>query len=301
MLKILAELVRGNPKVNATPSAATLYRSKKKVLLLDEVDRLRNADKEAFGSVLAVLNVGFEKGGAIERMEKIRGGKFEVTEFEVYRPVALAGIESLADTLSDRCFPIKMERAIDRLPRFSIRVMEELFVQLRNGFERWAEQNGGHVEATYENLPDEMAPLKNFDDRFQDIAEPLLVIAALADEERPEGPAVLPRLLEALEAAAGRREPSGRERELLAFLDILDPLVNGVEKVFIASSVLLEKCQEREELSRIETGRALAGFLKHFDLYPGFNAKKTERGYSIGQTWMDEWRSRYASRTEWES
>ena len=35
------------------------------------------------------------------------------------------------------------------------------------------------------NLPDELPQLREFDDRFQDLAEPLLVIASLADEERP--------------------------------------------------------------------------------------------------------------------
>ena len=30
-------------------------------MVLDEVDRLRNADKENFGQVIAVLNVGFEQ------------------------------------------------------------------------------------------------------------------------------------------------------------------------------------------------------------------------------------------------
>jgi hypothetical protein len=94
------------------------------VLILDEVDRLRNADKENFGAVLSILNVGFEKGAVVERTEKTNGGNFEVKAFPVYRPVAPAGIESLADALSDRTFAVQMERTAERMPRFSARILD---------------------------------------------------------------------------------------------------------------------------------------------------------------------------------
>ena len=85
-------------------------------------------------------------------------------------------------------------------------------------------------------------------------AEPLLVIAAMADAERPEGPVVLSRLLDALKAAAGRRQPSGRERELLALLDTLDPLLNGTE-VSIASSFLLKNAKNTKSSRALKAGR----------------------------------------------
>jgi hypothetical protein len=299
LLRLIAMLVLGAPPITTTPPPAVLFRRHRKVLVLDEVDSLRNADKENFGLVLAILNVSFEKGAVIERTEKTKNG-FEVKEFPVYRPTALAGIESLADALADRCFQIQMERTPERVPRFAPRVLDELVSQLRLGFQAWADAHGAAAEAAYDRLPDQVEPLKGFDDRFQDIAEPLAVLASLADEERPEGLSILPRLLDGLSAAAGRREPSGRERQLLALLDILDPIIGESEAGFIASSALLDLCQKREELSRIETARALAGFLRHFDLYPGFNSAKTERGYTVTRTWLDEWSGRYGSRMEGE-
>ena len=297
LLRIIAMLSFGHPKLTTTPPAAVLYRRKGKVLMLDEVDKLRNADKENYGIVLSILNVGFEAGAVIERTET-KSKDFQVKEWPVYGPKAFAGIEGLADTLSDRAFQIQMERTPNRMPRFSMRLLDELAGQLRGGFERWAAVHGDEAEAAYDALPDELHTLKGFDDRFQDIAEPLIVLAALADEERPEGPAVLPRLLVGLSAAAGRREPSGRERQLLAFLEIVDPILNGAEEVFVGSSVLVDRCREREELSRVETTRALAGFLKHFDLFPGFNSKKTERGYTVRLAWLNEWRQKYGERQE---
>ncbi len=185
-----------------------------------------------------------------------------------------------------------MERTVERMPRFSVRLLAELADQLRAGFQVWAMSYGNEVEAAYDKLPDELPDLKGFDDRLQDIAEPLLVLAALADNERPGGPAVLPRFLKGLHAAAGRRELSGREKELLAFLEIVQPQLGGEEEVFIASGALVGQCQEREELSRIETGRALATFLKHFDLSAKSNGRV--RGYVIRREWTTMWEARYS-------
>jgi hypothetical protein len=292
LLRLISLLALDAPSITTNPTAPVLFRSQRKVLVLDEVDRLRNADKENFGVVLSILNVGFEQGAIVERMEKTKGGNFEVKAFPVYRPVALAGIESLADTLSDRTFAIQMERTAERMPRFSARILDELAGQLRAGFQSWADQYAEYVEAAYDSLPDEVDTLKDFDDRFQDIAEPLIVLAALADSERPDGPAILPRLMNGLQAAAGRREPSGRERELLAFLDMVDPLLNGEDEVFLPSSTILDLCKDREELSGLETGRALAGFLKHFDVFPKSHSGKT-RGYAIRREWLSIWGARY--------
>ena len=291
LLRILSLLVQGCPSITTNPTAPVLFRSLRRVLILDEVDRLRNADKDNFGAVISILNVGFEKGAVVERTERTKGGNFEVKAFPVYRPVAMAGIESLADTLSDRTFHIRMERTPERMPRFSPRLLEELAEQLRIGFQAWAEHHGDEVETAYDQLPDELPDLTGFDDRLQDIAEPLIVLAALADRQRLDGPAVLPRLLKGLHAAAGRREPSGRERELLSFLGIIELLLDGADEIFVASSTLVELCRDGEDLSRIETGRALAGFLKHFDLFPTSNGKA--RGYAIRRDWVTNWQTRY--------
>lgn len=295
LLRILSFVAVDLPPITTTPTAPVLFRSQRKVLILDEVDRLRNADKENFGAVLAVLNVGFEKGAVVERTEKAKGGNYEVRNFPVYRPVALAGIESLADTLTDRTFQIQMDRTTERMPRFSARMLDDLTEQVRAGFQMWADLHRNEVETAYDALPDEVPMLKDFDDRFQDISEPLVVLAAMADEERPNGPLILPRLLEGLKAAAGRREPSGRERELLAFIEATKAKLGEKDEIFLPSAEALGLCQGREDLARIETTRALAGFLKHFGLFP--KAKNGEvRGYNISREWLETWEGRYAAK-----
>jgi len=288
LLRILGQLANGAPPITSIPTPAVLFRSTRPVLLLDEVDKLRNADKEKFGEVLAVLNVGFEQGGIIERCNR---NTLKVETYQVYGPKALAGIEGISDTLADRSFPIQMERCSHRMPRLNLRKIDDLFCQLRLGMQSWAEAHKDQIADTYDQLPDQLDCLKQFDDRFQDIAEPLIVLATLADVERPEGPEILPRLLAGLNAVAGRREQSAREKQLLAFLDIADRKLGVEAEMFIRSADLVADCQAVEDLAYIETSRKLAGLLRHFDLYPKSNG--TERGYHVSRQWVEEWRARY--------
>jgi Fe-S-cluster formation regulator IscX/YfhJ len=295
LLRLVALLAFGTPPITMNPTAATLFRVTRRVLILDEVDRLKNQDKEKFGDVLAVLNAGFERGGVVERMEKTKGS-WEPKSFPVYGPKALAGIEALADTLSDRAFVIRLQRTGDRMPRLNVRRLEGQAVRIRQDLERWSARHTEDIQGMYEALPDTLPQLAAYDDRFQDIAEPLCVLASFADSERSAEPSILERLLKGLEVVAGRREPSGRERELLAFLDFAESRLAGHKEAFVKTGDLLAACAEREDLSRIESARALAGFLRHFDLLPGFNSAKTERGYTITRGWLTDLRARYGWR-----
>ena len=54
------------------PTAAILFRSERPVLILDEVDNLRQKDKDAYADVLAILNLAYKKGGVIERCRKAK-------------------------------------------------------------------------------------------------------------------------------------------------------------------------------------------------------------------------------------
>ena len=56
-----------------------------------------------------MLNVGFERGGVVTRLEK-RGERFVEEPYEVYAPRVLAGIAGLKDTLEDRALALVMLR-----------------------------------------------------------------------------------------------------------------------------------------------------------------------------------------------
>ena len=288
LLRLIGLLANGKPPITTTPTAAVLFRAEWPVLLLDEVDALRNQDKEKFSEVLAVLNRGFERGGVVCRAD---GRNHQVSQYEVYGPKALAGIEALADTLADRVFHIQMKRADTRPPRLNPRKAEPTCARIRAGVAKWVQLHGNVIEAAYQQLPDVLPDLEQFDDRFQDISEPLFVLAALADSERPERPTVRARLLRGLFAAAGSREPSSRERTISILLELFDERIGNQADIFLPSDDILDLCKEREDLSHIETSRKLAALLKLIELRPIPNGKK--RGYRLNRSWVEEWRKRY--------
>ena len=288
LLKIIGQLIKGCSPITTIPTAAILYRATWAMLLLDELDKLRNVDKEKYGEVLAVLNAGYEDGGAVLRCNS---KTHTVEQYPVFYPKALAGIESIADTLSDRSFQVQMERSAQRMPRLNLRKMSDLFTRLREGLQQWVDEHAEVIVQAYDALPDQLDCLESFDDRFQDISEPLIVIATLADAERPEGPQLLPRLLEGLKSASGRREPSGREKQLIEFLGIAAEKLGGAEEKFIPSVELVAACSKIEDLAFIETPKKLSGLLKHFDLIPKSNG--SERGYNLTREWVETWTNRY--------
>jgi len=298
LLRLIGLLAKDNPPITTNPTPAVLFRCTRPVLLLDEVDSLRNQDKERYGEVLAVLNSGFERGRQVERAERTGSG-FQLKAYDVYGPKALAGIEALADTLADRAFQIQMKRAVHRLPRLNPRKLSLVLSEIRQKLEQWSTDNAPEILAAYDRLPDAVPALEHFDDRFQDTSEPLVVLAALADTERPHGPAILPRLERGLNVAAGKREPSSRERTFVTFLGLIASRLDSADSIFITSTELLDMCKESEDLSFIETTKALRGFLKPFELQPKSNG--TQRGYHISRAWYEEWWQRYGGSSSHDS
>jgi hypothetical protein len=96
LLGLMARVCFNASPVTAHPTEAQLYRSAARtggVQLFDDVETLRG-DKDRFDALMTVLNVGFERGGVVTRLEK-RGERFVEEPYEVYAPRVLAGIAGL--------------------------------------------------------------------------------------------------------------------------------------------------------------------------------------------------------------
>jgi hypothetical protein len=297
LLELIGSLVDPPVPIMTMPTAAILFRSERPVLILDEVDNLRQKDKEAYGDVLAILNMAYKKGGIVERCNK---NNLKVESFDVYRPIALAGIEGIADTLADRCFLVPMKRSTKRPPRLNLRKMEKEFAEIRAGLTRWflKQEHQDAIRSTYDKLPDAIPDLAKYDDRLQDVAEPLYLIATLADQTT-DGSNLKAEFLKALDKVAGNREPSGREKGLLSFLDIAKKRLGIQEEIFVPSQDLVKACmEETDDLSWIDSMKKLANFLKNFDLSPRQNSSGNQRGYDLKKEWVDDWEARYSKPSE---
>ena len=107
-----------NAEYTIIPSTAAMFRIIQKwrpTLLLDEFNLYSaNENKE----VLAILRQGYKKGGKVPRCERMRikteDGSRELQEvifYEVYCPIALAGLTINDDQLLDRCIAINLVRS----------------------------------------------------------------------------------------------------------------------------------------------------------------------------------------------
>ena len=133
--------------------------------------------------LLTVLNSGFESGGVVSRLQNTRHGGYEEVTFPTYAPRALAGIGRLAETLEDRAILIFMARKLreERVERFSSSRLEADAQALRDQCYTWALTHAADIAEVYE--AGTFPSLDGLDDRAQDLWEPLISIALLADEE----------------------------------------------------------------------------------------------------------------------
>ena len=183
LLEVLSQLA-ARSWFTGRVSAAVLVRKlagDTATLLLDESDAVFRGDKEYAEALRAVLNSGHRRGGVASLCVKA-GADFELKDFAVFGPKAIAGIGRLPETVADRAITISLKRRApnEHVERFRRRDAEEQAKSLRNELERWAV---GAVVTLSNARPD--IPLE-LDDRAADGWEPLLAIADLAGSDWPK-------------------------------------------------------------------------------------------------------------------
>lgn len=287
LMQLIALFVAGETPIVAIPTPAALFRSERRCLIVDEVDHLSNIDQGRYGDLIALLNVGFSRGAKIERVVPDGKGGFSVKQFDVYYPKMFAGLSELTDTLADRTLHVAMSRTHIRMPRLNERRLEGEAETIRTALQQWADRNGESLEATYLNLPDTIPDLEGFDDRFQDISEPLMVLASVADSECSKGPRILPALLLGLKTCSQERVIHPLEQQANVLARAIRPHLRHEQTRFFTSDMLLYFCQHNDELAHLRSGKALAPFLKIFGLSPKKDKTGTKRGYDIGLPWVE--------------
>ncbi|MBX3348862.1 MAG: DUF3631 domain-containing protein [Nitrospira sp.] len=284
LLELSSSLTAGNPPVYTNPTGPVLFRAVQNVFLIDEVDRLRAQDAQTYGQVLSILNAGFAANGVVPRAEREGNStKFTVVNYPVFSPKAFAGLEKLDPTLADRSFYVSMTKAPQRLPRLSQRVFDDMARRIRKELETWCTDHREQIKQAYDTLPIELPVLRRYDDRYQDIAEPLIVLAALADAEYGGAQQIMRPLLEGLRISASERSPGGRERIAAALQEILLPVLGNSESMFIPSKQILAHVQAGG-LTWIDSTVDLANTLGPLGLQPRSNGKL--HGYDVTQEWL---------------
>jgi hypothetical protein len=164
-------------------SASAIFRSAadlKATQIIDEQEHL-SSDSEEFNAYFQILNAGFEHDGFAIRTDK---QTMKVETLPAYSPKVICGIQGMRETLEDRSLEIVLFRSGNQQiagrepPRPDSQewraIRSDLYLLL---FQRWKQ-----VKDIYENLEN----IYGYQDRFWDMARPLLAIAKLVDKDAPE-------------------------------------------------------------------------------------------------------------------
>lgn len=170
---IAATAFNGVLRLNPTP--ATLFRlihPVRPTLCLDETETLAGHDKP---DLLSILNAGYKRGGSVDRCV---GDAHDLRSFEVFSPIALAGIEGLNKTTEDRSITVMMLPGKDH-ERVNREVIDsdQIFSEVRAHCYRLALTLFHQIEQERRSL---ILPgwLKG---RHRELYAPLIAVASLAD------------------------------------------------------------------------------------------------------------------------
>jgi hypothetical protein len=299
LLEVLRELVSNPTAIWINPTEAILFRSahRGKTLFLDEVEKLRQKDNDIHGHVMAVLNSGFQKGGTVPRMMKGKDGVQKEAEWNTYGPKVISGITNVTDTIADRSLVIKMirrVRATESLERFRRHKLAKELGDVVFQLKIWRAAKASDIQGIYEGITQEPEELKDCDDRFLDIVEPLLAISLLADAEYTNGgKGVFSDLVDLFKDLGTDRSDQG-DAAISVAIEIIGEILGNQEDLFIPSADMLKAFEKKTATAWIKTGKSMASFLGKLDLRPRPESGGKRRGYHVTRSWFDDMSTRYS-------
>lgn len=159
------------------PTTAILFRLAHRLRPTFCLDEIEGLDREERKEILSIINRGYTIGGRVPRCE---GDENVVRSWDIYCPIAMAGIQGLNRVTEDRAITIVMARGKDpgRL-NADVNPADPRFAEIRDVCFRLAVLRAGEVAETYRtlSLPDWLLA------RERQLWRPLLTIAHLADRE----------------------------------------------------------------------------------------------------------------------
>jgi hypothetical protein len=261
-------------------------------LLVDEIDQWLDLK----GELIGILNSGHSKG---KKAYRCVGDEHQVKEFDVFSPLALAGIGKIkSDTLADRSIKITIRRRLKSEPisRFRRDRVPE-FAPLQQQIVRWVSDHKAELAGGDPEIP---ACIDN--DRLIDNWLPLLTIADIAGGEWPDRARQI-MLWRYTESEVGEEDGW----DILLLKDLKD-IFDETEKDRLFTKEILSKLHLMSERPWPEfpnkqgptkpiTDRQVARLLEPHDIKPKpiriASVAKPSRGYE--RSWFEETWTRYVS------
>jgi len=293
VLKLISRVGFNATPVIAIPTEAQLFREAEQtggVQLFDEMDGLKG-DRERWEALISVLNVGFEAGGFVSRLEK-RGNEFVPIRYEIYVPRALAGLSGFKETLEDRALPLFMvrRRHNERIARLT-RAVEPEAQALRDQCALACLSHVGNVLTAYDRAP-KLLERETIDDRAVDLWASLIALTLVADAEDDSD-----RTKELLGLARAMSEvrDAGVEDEIpWRLIQALQKIRNDRQDILTPGELLT--ALRDEGFDWIRSTKHLAGLLNPLGLvsHTVRRAGKTLRAYGLDAESLTDLKTRFS-------
>jgi hypothetical protein len=265
------------PLLSSNLSAPALFRTlhdRGGTLLLDEAERLTEGGDDV-AELRSILLAGYKRGGRASRLESA-GDNYQMSEFQVYGPKAIACINTIPPALASRCIPVQMFRSPpgSEKPRQRIDRDPARWQRLRDGLH--AALLGPLGKAAPELAC--MADLCPLGGRQYELWQPILALAGWLDCERsnrrqgiargaePWSPPLHPRVLEyAHKLCDGGSESLLPEEDFLLLWTLTESAVRGREP---NCKAILEVARRADvDAMRGISARRVAEILKRYGLH----------------------------------
>jgi len=265
------------------PSEAVLYRRIERdhpTILMDEADTIFSDRAGQYEGIRAVFNAGNRRGTVVSRVMP-RGKTFDLVDFTIFGPKAIAGIGRFPETIIDRSIVIAMTRKgpADVVERLRSKRAAELGSVICDSLSSTlGDRDRGPLV-----LPDHELPVE-LDDRGQDNWECLLALAKIAGGDWPALARSAALVLQA------DRETADDNAAVTLLTDLR--AVYG-DETFLTTTTILEALHGIDASPWSEwkagkpiTARGLSVLLSPFGIHP--DRTRTTRGYAR-RSFVDAW------------
>jgi len=274
LMEILSSIAF-NGDLNTNPTESVIFRdisNNRITMFIDEVEQLRKRDKDTYGSVISVLNAGFNKAGVVKRTENNGKGSFTVKKYNAFSPKMFAGINDIDDVLQDRTVRIQLLRKKDdeTVQRYK-ESPETVDTQrnIRDELYMFALAYAKEIAEVYHAQGDIIIGMSHLNNRELDIWEPIFLIANFIDLQA--GNTLLTDKMELLSRKSVQEKQSDNvsQNDTYKLLNVVKEMIDEVPtldedgniKVFDAQAVL-DYFKANEDFDWIQKTNVLTRRLK---------------------------------------
>lgn len=278
LMEILSSIAF-NGELITNPTESVIFRDISNNLIamfIDEVEQLRKRDKDTYGSLISLLNAGFNKAGVVKRTESTGQGGFVVKSYSAYSPKMFAGINEIDDVLQDRTVRIPLLRKKDdeTVQRYKERAeIVDLQRSIRDELYMFALIYAKDIAEVYHAQGDVIQGMSHLNNRELDIWEPVFLLANVIDSQTNS--TKLTDTMEALskKSVDEKQSDSVSQNETYKLLNVVKVMLDEVKtlqedgniKVFDSQEVF-EYFQKSDDYDWIQKKNALTSRLKRIKI-----------------------------------